>query len=55
MELIQRIIANVVGQEITVAEQQEVAGGMIDVCKATGGYYTAIRDIDGTGLECDYN
>lgn len=53
MELIERIISKVVGKEITVEEQQEVAGGMIDVCKATGGHYTAA----GAGeqyLECDY-
>ena len=55
MELIQRIISKVAGQEISVEEQQEVAGGMIDVCKATGGYYTSVGDIDGRIMECDYN
>jgi hypothetical protein len=51
MELIERIISKVVGKEITVEEQQEVAGGRIDVCLSDGGYYTPRE----WGSVCDYN
>jgi sugar (pentulose or hexulose) kinase len=51
MELFERIIAKVVGQEISVEEQQEVAGGMIDACRATGGHYSYIEP---GYTACDY-
>jgi len=53
MELIERIIAKVVGQEITVEEQQEVAGGKIDACTATGGHYSAAGADDRYSV-CDW-
>ena len=43
MELIERIIAKVVGQEISVEEQQEVAGGQVDICGLADGWTTRIQ------------
>jgi hypothetical protein len=38
MELIERIMSKVVGKEISVEEQLEVAGGQVDICEQSDGW-----------------
>jgi hypothetical protein len=53
MEIVQRILAKVVGQDISVEEMEQVAGGKVDACETMGGYGTVTND--GMMSKCDFN
>jgi hypothetical protein len=52
MEFVQRIMSKVVGQEISEAELELIAGGLKDPCTTGGGYHT-VSEYGGLG-ECDF-
>jgi len=54
MELIERIMSKVVGKEIRVEEQLEVAGGRQDICTATNGYPTMVDSDPSAAVLCDH-
>ena len=52
MNVVERILSKVVGQDITAEELAEISGGMIDICQAAGGYGTIE---DGANATCDFS
>ena len=42
MEMIERILSQVVGKKLTLEEQETVAGGLIDRCEQSG-YVTVVE------------
>jgi hypothetical protein len=57
MELVQRILSKVVGEEISVEEMTQVSGGAQDICEKMGGYGTVIDGSDGGAAHgyCDFD
>ena len=51
MELIERILSQVVGAELSEKELEEVAGGVEDQCARSGGWKTGVGN---DYIECDY-
>jgi hypothetical protein len=51
MEFVERILAKVVGEELSQKEVEEVSGARLDWCSSVGGYAT--YDITTGAADCD--
>ncbi len=54
MEIVERILTKVVGQEITTEEMEQVAGGKMDWCTSVGGYGTVDDESQPYNTHCDF-
>ncbi len=53
MDIVERILGKIVGEEIAAEELEMVAGGLIEICAGMGGYVT--RSTTGGGNRCDFD